>query len=96
LQRDQLLFSYRFTHKEGVGEKPGQVKLAIPESVVRPVVVGDTRKCLICDGVFTRMEAAEHAVSLCLPQEIIPRQTLLSLCLGSSTLLVSLRQESAT
>ena len=33
------------------------------------VVVGqDERKCLICDGVFTRQDASAHANGLCMPQ----------------------------
>jgi hypothetical protein len=32
------------------------------------IVVGlDVRRCLICDGVFTRHGAAEHAGSVCRP-----------------------------
>jgi hypothetical protein len=27
----------------------------------------DMRKCLICDGVFTRQGAAEHAGTICQP-----------------------------
>ena len=33
------------------------------------IVVGqDMRQCLICDGVFTRQSAAEHAKVACYPQ----------------------------
>jgi len=31
------------------------------------VVVGGMRRCLICDGMFTRREAANHAMTLCCP-----------------------------
>jgi len=31
------------------------------------VVVRGGRKCLICDGEFTRNEAAEHALTTCYP-----------------------------
>ena len=32
------------------------------------VVVGGKRKCLICEGVFSPREAAEHAATLCYPR----------------------------
>ena len=31
------------------------------------VVVGDKRKCLICDGMFTPKQAANHAATVCFP-----------------------------
>jgi hypothetical protein len=31
------------------------------------VVVGGMRRCLVCDGIFTTREAAEHAVIPCHP-----------------------------
>jgi hypothetical protein len=31
------------------------------------VVVRGMRRCLICDRVFTPMEAAEHAATMCFP-----------------------------
>jgi hypothetical protein len=40
----------------GKGDKVGKVFLALHR---------DLRKCLICDGVFTRHAAAEHANVYC-------------------------------
>ncbi len=31
------------------------------------VVVSGKRKCLICDGVFTPTQAANHAMTICFP-----------------------------
>ena len=31
------------------------------------LVVGDTRKCLVCEGVFTPTQAANHAATICYP-----------------------------
>lgn len=31
------------------------------------VVVGDKRKCVVCDRVFTTTQAANHATTLCCP-----------------------------
>jgi hypothetical protein len=31
------------------------------------VVVSGRRKCLICDGIFTPTQAANHATTLCYP-----------------------------
>lgn len=31
------------------------------------VVVGSKRKCLICDGIFTPTQAANHTVTICVP-----------------------------
>jgi hypothetical protein len=32
------------------------------------LVIGqDVRKCLVCEGVFTRQAASEHAKAVCLP-----------------------------
>ena len=34
------------------------------------IVVGqDVRRCLVCDGLFTRQAAAEHATTVCHPSE---------------------------
>jgi len=30
-------------------------------------VVGEKRRCLICDGVFTPKQAAKHAATVCYP-----------------------------
>jgi hypothetical protein len=32
----------------------------------------DVRKCLVCDGVFTAKQAAEHANVSCFPSDIQP------------------------
>ena len=42
------------------------------------VVLGGKRRCLICDGVFTRQSAAEHATTLCHPPDAegLPLQAL--------------------
>jgi hypothetical protein len=41
------------------------------------VVVGqDVRRCAICEGVFTRKAAAEHADLLCSPQGLICNSTM--------------------
>lgn len=40
-----------------------QTQIEIVGKVI--VVVGGKRKCLICDGVFTPTQAAEHATAPC-------------------------------
>jgi hypothetical protein len=32
------------------------------------VVVGDGRRCLICEGAFTASQAADHAATQCYPR----------------------------
>jgi hypothetical protein len=39
------------------------------------VVVGGKQKCMICDGVFTAMQAADHAATPCYPQNKNPNGT---------------------
>jgi len=39
------------------------------------VVVGSMRRCLICDGVFSRGKAADHAVFPCYPATNHPKAT---------------------
>lgn len=33
------------------------------------VVVGGKRKCLVCEGVFTPIQAANHAATICSPTD---------------------------
>jgi hypothetical protein len=48
--------------------KAGAMQRARNDEVIGKIFVAlsqDMRRCLICDGVFTRQGAAEHAVTPC-------------------------------
>jgi len=50
--------------------KGEQARVAVRDEIVGKVFIVvdvDTRRCLVCDQLFTRQESREHSMTICYP-----------------------------